>query len=236
MDDLHADAVPFPFGGIVGQIDHHIIERMRKHERAEYRRIGSCRLFGAARRPVEQRGVGRRNAVPDFLHRLDVEVKGIGERRLGKARRHACPQRPHRHFEERKAFAGGKPVEIIGKDERRIGARKRGEPVNNRTERQINRARYRPLWPQQRNRLCTVANIVAAHPVEHRIDATLDQGAHQSRFDRGQIQPPGQRRQRPAPVGVRRGFQIIADQPQLCIAAARVDQTVKKVSKGAQLT
>ncbi len=55
MDDLHPDAVPFPFGGIVGQVDPQILQRMGKHEGAEDRYIGGRRLR-ARRSPPRRQG------------------------------------------------------------------------------------------------------------------------------------------------------------------------------------
>ena len=61
------------------------------------------------------------------------------------------------------------------------------------------------IRPQQRDRLGGVADIVAAHPEQHRIDPFLDQRADDGRLHRRQIEIAGQRRHRPAAIGIGRG-------------------------------
>ena len=56
--DLHADAVPFPFGGELREVERGpvgILQRMRQHERAEHRRLETSG-FGA--RPSSQANSG----------------------------------------------------------------------------------------------------------------------------------------------------------------------------------
>ena len=51
MDELDADPVPFPLGRIIVERDLRFLQRVREHERAEYRHVASGRLLGAALRP-----------------------------------------------------------------------------------------------------------------------------------------------------------------------------------------
>ena len=91
MDDLDADAVPFPFGRVIAQVDHGFFQRMRQHERAEGRQIVDVGRRLALCCPVEQRGIGRLQAVPVFLHLVDRHGEGLREGRLGEAAGYADP-------------------------------------------------------------------------------------------------------------------------------------------------
>ena len=86
-----------------------------------------------------------------------------------------------------------------------------------------------PLRPEQRHGLGHVADIIPAHPEEDGIDPFLDEGPDRRRLDPGQVELAGQRRQRIAAVGIGRALQIIADQLQLAVARAGVDEAVEKL-------
>ena len=51
--------------------DAQVLERVRQHEGAEHRDVGGGRLLAPALRPGEQRRIGRREAMPHLLDRLD---------------------------------------------------------------------------------------------------------------------------------------------------------------------
>src|SRR3546814_10707389 len=51
MDDLHADAVPVPLGGIVRHVDHRLIEGMGEHEGPKKWLVASVRRRAAFRCP-----------------------------------------------------------------------------------------------------------------------------------------------------------------------------------------
>src|SRR3546814_1170070 len=51
MDDLHADAVPFPLGGIVRHVDHRLIEGMGEHEGPKKWLVASVRRRASFRCP-----------------------------------------------------------------------------------------------------------------------------------------------------------------------------------------
>ena len=88
--DLHADAVPFPFGGKLGQIERRpvlVLQRVRQHQRPEHRRVRDIRLRRTPLQPGEQRLVGRGEAVPHLFHVIHLEARHIGHRRLGEPRR-----------------------------------------------------------------------------------------------------------------------------------------------------
>ncbi len=94
-DELHADAVPFPFGEIVARVepgDVGILERLRQHQRAEGRQIADLGRRAPALEPIEERLVGRGEAVPDLLDAVELDAAPLGERGLGEPRRDADPQ------------------------------------------------------------------------------------------------------------------------------------------------
>src|SRR3546814_12978014 len=70
-DDLDADAVPFPFGGIVGEVDAFRLQRVGEHEGAEE---GRARRVGTVRLPLssEERRVGE-ECVSTFRFRWEPE-------------------------------------------------------------------------------------------------------------------------------------------------------------------
>ena len=78
-----------------------------------------------------------------------------------------------------------------------------------------------------------VADIVAAHPEQHRVDALLDQAADRGRLDLRDVEPAGQRGERDAAVGIRRFLEIVADQLELGVARARVDEVVEQLGESA---
>ena len=102
--DLHADAVPFPLGRELGEIERGpvaVFQRVRQHQRAEHWRVGHVRLRCAPLQPREQRLVGRRQPVPDLLHVIDLEARHIGDGSLGQPRRHPHPQRAGQQLQQR---------------------------------------------------------------------------------------------------------------------------------------
>ena len=88
-----------------------------------------------------------------------------------------------------------------------------------------------PSGPEQGHGLGHVADIVAAHVEQDGVDALFGDRADRGGLHRRQVQPPGQRRQRIAAIGIGRALQIIADQLQLGIARARVDERVEQLGE-----
>ena len=103
---LHADAVPFPFGDVVGGIERGeigVLDRMRQHHRAERRGIAIDRLVAAAFQPGEQVEIGRRETRPDQLDLMRVLVAERGGRGLGQPRGDADAQRAGDELQQRPA-------------------------------------------------------------------------------------------------------------------------------------
>ena len=114
---LDADTVPFPFCGVVGEIDHRFLQRMRQHEGAEGREIVDVGGRFAASGPAEQLVVGCIEPMPIFLHLFDRYVEGLRKGGLCQPRRHADPHAARRQLEQRIAARGIEPVE----QERELG-------------------------------------------------------------------------------------------------------------------
>ena len=241
MDQLNADPVPFPLRRIIRQVDAGLVERMREHERAEHRNVLGGGLLGAALAPVEQLGEWRPQPVPHFLDLLDVEPERVGERLLGQPRRNPDPKRPGGELEDRKPSRGVEMVEHRLEHLGTVRTRRGGQARHGFGQRD---GAIVDLWldaifplahpsrPQQRHRLGHVADIVAAHPQQHRVDPFLGEPAHHGGFDRGNVERASQRGERQPAVGIGGGFEVIADQPQLRIARAGVDEVVEQLAEG----
>ena len=237
MDQLDADSVPFPLGGIIVERDLGLFERVGEHERAEHRHVAHGRLLGAALRPVEQLGERRPQAVPHLLDRLDLEPERVGQRLLGEPRADPDPKRAGRELEQREAARRIEMVEHRGERARRIQPGRRAQPLDrlgdaDRGVVDLGRLADR-LGPQQRHRLGHVADIVAAHVEQHRIDPLLGDRANRGALDRRNVERSGQRGEAIAAVRVGRFPEIIADQLELGVARARVDEVVEQLREGA---
>ena len=232
MDDVHANPVPFPLGGIIGEIDAQVLQRMCQHERPEHRHVGCRRLAPASLDPVEQRRIRRLDPVPHLLHRLDIDAERIRQRLLGQPRGDADAQAAGRHLEQGEPLLGVELVEHARQRRRCLAARQMHQPIHHRRHRErrrIHRAFGRR--PQQRHRLRRIAHEVAAHPVQHRIDALLDQPADHRRLHPRNVEIASQRRHRPAAIGIGHHAQIIPDQLQLRQPRAGVDQRIEQLRK-----
>ena len=84
--------------------------------------------------------------------------------------------------------------------------------------------RQRIGLPDQRQGLGEVADIVVGEMEQLRADLVLAEAAQQRGLGGGEVEPAGQRRQRPAAVGIGRLAQIGLDQPQLGVAGRLVGE------------
>jgi hypothetical protein len=85
------------------------------------------------------------------------------------------------------------------------------------------------LGPEQRHCLGKIADEIAAHVEQDGVDPLLGDRADLRGLDRGQIEFAGECGQRIAPIRIGRAAQIVADQLQLGIARARVDERVEQL-------
>ena len=93
MNQLDADPVPFPLGGIVSEADPRLVERMGEHERPKHRNVLGGRLLGLAFAPVEQFLIRGFEPVPHFFDGLDIDPESVGQRLLGEPCGNPDPKR-----------------------------------------------------------------------------------------------------------------------------------------------
>ena len=101
--DLHADAVPFPFGGEILGAEFWpvaVFDWVRQHHGAEHRLRSGIGFGYAAFEPGKHVGVGRFERVPDFFDFRDVAGKGFGDRRFGEPGRDTDTRRATQQFEQ----------------------------------------------------------------------------------------------------------------------------------------
>ena len=105
-DRLDANAVPFPFGDVIGRVDVaevRILDRMRQHHRPERRGIEIDGLLGAAFQPREQIEIGRAEPRPQQFDIVRVPGAEFRCRGLGEPRRNPDPHRAGHEFQQRPA-------------------------------------------------------------------------------------------------------------------------------------
>ena len=173
--DLHAHAVPFPFGGDLVRREVApvaFLDRMREHERAEDRLVLVRGFLSPAFEPGEEIHIGLLDRVPDFLDVAHGMPAHVGERLLGEAGRDADARGAGEQLQQRPAAARIEAVEHRREQRAEIFLRRGREGGNHHVERQISftdRARR----PHQRNRLGGVADEVTRQRIENRIDAAV---------------------------------------------------------------
>ncbi len=235
---LHADAVPFPLGderrriepGEVG-----VLDRVGEHYRAKRRRVGGGRFFRAALDPGEQIQIGRLLARPDQLDLVRILVAEGGDRGLRQPRRHADPQRPGHQLEQRPTAGLVERIEPARKLRRKLELAERGQRRHHLGQRR--RLRVTPVggfvagqrrWPDQRHRLGEIADIVVGELEQHRVDPLGGERADDAGLGMGEAQRRGERRERPAALGVRGRAEIVGHQAELGVAAVLVGQAVEQ--------
>jgi hypothetical protein len=87
--------------------------------------------------------------------------------------------------------------------------------------------------PDQRDGLGEVADEVVAEREELRIGALGGERAQERGLHMGDFEIAGDRGERPAAVGIGRGGEMVADQPQLAVARGRQHQPVEQGREGA---
>ena len=202
------------------------------------RKTGTFSAVGcgaAPLRPVEEGKVWRIDPVPDLLDRVDVEAEGLRQRRLGEPGGDSDPELPGRQLEQSVAAAGVEMVEHPRQRAGRLGAAQGLQPLDDGGDAQGPvvdlGGLVDPLRPEQGHRLGHVADIIPAHSEEDGIDPFLDDRPDRRRLDPGQVELAGQGRQRIAAVGIGRAAEIVADQLQLAVARAGVDEAVEELGE-----
>ena len=117
--------------------------------------------------------------MPHLLDLLDIEREGVGQRLLGEPRRNADAKRAGGKLQQREAARYVEMVEHLRHFARRIGPAGEPQPldrVGNADRAVVHVGRFAfGNRPQQRHRLGHVADIVAAHAQQHRVDPLLGQ-------------------------------------------------------------
>jgi hypothetical protein len=147
---LHADAVPFPLGGVIGRIEPcqiALLDRIGEHDGMEDRRRRQRRLAAPALQPGKQALVGRLQPVPECLDLGHVRAAELGQRLLGETGRDADAQRAGRELDEGEAAGGVEAVEQIADVSAHLGAAERvhlgdhlAEPRLGKAERSMSRS------------------------------------------------------------------------------------------------
>src|SRR3569833_2925477 len=127
-------------------------------------------------------------------------------------------------------------IEHPGKNAWRSGLRGDPEAVDGVTDPQGRIVDLRrlagPLGPQQGNCLGCIADIIAAHREQDRVDSFGYERAYGGGLDMRDVERAGQSREPVAPIRVWRLLEVIADECQLGIARARIDEAGQQLRKG----
>ncbi len=204
---------------------------MREHERAEVRRTLGVGARSALA-PGEQAGIRRRERVPHLLDRIDIEPETLRKRGLGEPGGDTDAHRPGRQLDQRVAAIAVQPIHIFAEQGRRAHSADTGEGIDGVCQPQVVGRRCQ-LGPDQRDGLGGIADEIAAEAEKLGIDPLHRHRADGSGFDRRKVGFPGQRRQRPAAIGIGRGAQIIGDQRDLGVTRAGIAQLGDQGGKGA---
>ena len=234
--DLHADAVPFPFGAEMRR------DRARRARRARWRlasiggRKAPPRVAAGprARRPAASRtAAGRaargraRSPRPASTGWLPMLATACLASRAETPTRSA----PVSSFSSAQRPVASSAVEPALQDRRRLHLGGALQRLDHLAER-----RRRPGvgigLPDQRQRLGEVADIVVGEMEQLRPDLVLAEAAQQRGLGGGEVEPAGQRRQRPAAIGIGRLAQIGLDQPQLGVARRLVGERIEQGGEG----
>ncbi len=175
--------------------------------------------------------------MPDLFDRIELEPEGLGQGLLREARVDPDSKLAERQLQKREPARCIEMIEHARERVRRVQLARRPQAVDRIADsdgRVVDLRRLGlELGPQQRDRFRRVADIVAAHVEEDGIDPLLDQAADGGRLNVRNLERPGQRREPVAAVGVGGFPEVIADQPELGVARARIDEVVEQLREGA---
>jgi hypothetical protein len=190
-------------------------------------------LFRPAVEPGEERQIGRRKPVPQFLDLGHVLAAVIGERLLRQPRGDADAHAAGDQLQQRVA---ARRIEIVepGLDQLRpVGARGGVQRLDNGRQAQIGFLVFRfRRRPDQRDGLGQVADEIVGIGKQHFVDALGNQRADHRRLDRHDVEIAGDRRDGIAAVRVRCRGDVIDEQLQLGVARRRQDEAVEEFGEG----
>ena len=255
---LHPDAVPFPLGGVVGGVELREIRRLvdgrGQHHRPEPPRRLGVRTVAMAFQPGEQIAIGRLQRVPHLLDLRDLHgverdrrlaafwigrfADGGGTHHggggLGQTGGQPDPQPPGHQFEQGPPPLGLQRVEPALQQPGHFAATGGAQGVDDLSQLRLPVGAVVGIArPDQGDGLRQVADIIVGPAEQHGIDPRLHRLADHRGLGGGEAQVSRERRQGPAPVGVRRGAQIVPQQDQFRVARSRQRQAIQQFGEGA---
>ena len=128
--------------------------------------------------------------MPDLLDVGERHFGPFGERGLGEPRRDADAERPGKELEQRPALRRIETIEPMRQEARDL---RRHGPLQLLHNVVKPRGLYRRIgaWPDQRDGLRRIADIVAREAEQHRVDARLDHLAEDAAEWQAEEQPVG---------------------------------------------
>lgn len=175
--------------------------------------------------------------MPDLLDGFDLEPERLRQRLLGKSSVDPDPKLAEREFQKCEAARRVEMVEHRGEHARCIHFRGGAQAIDRVADPNGRIVRFgdagRRRRPEEGDGFRAVSDIVAAHRKEDRIDPLSDNASDRGRLHMRDVERAGQRRETVAAVRIRRFIQIIADQLELGVARASIDEIVKQLRKGA---
>ena len=235
MDGLDADAVPFPFGGVVwGFVFLEIagrIQRLGQHHGTKATRRISAGFFAPARQPLEQIFIRRRLAVPQLFDIGQFHVTQLRQCLLGEAGGNADTQPPGQKLEQRPAAIGVQRIQPAFQQLGHFAARGAAQGVHHFGQFRLGIG-ARLAGPDQCHGFGQVADEIIGQREELGIEARLHHLADHRRFGGVERQIAGQAGQGPAALGIRRVPQIIAQQSELAVARGGEGEPVEQQGEG----
>ena len=238
-DHLDADAVPFPFGRIVGRCELFeigLLHRIGQHDWPKQRRRPFLGFLALALQPLEERGIGWRQPIPKLFDLVDLDTPEVRDGLLGKPRRDADPEATGDQLDEREASRNADGVEQARQyfwPVRTAGPLQFLDDVAER-HRMVAAQRLLRLWPDQRHRLGEVADIVVGIAEQHRVHALGDERTQHRRLHGRDRQVAGDGRQRQPAIRILDRAEIVDQQPQLAVARRRQHQAIEELGEAVQ--
>ena len=165
--------------------------------------------------------------MPEFLDRLDRLAEGFGQRDPHQAGRDSDARRAAQELQQGPAAGGIQPVEPLRQLLRLFGAAQSVKRADD-LAKTGNGFSRRISFPDQRQRLGRVADIVARQAEELGIEVAAGEFAENPAQREGQRQSVAEGGQGIAAIGIGCGPEVVAKQALLAQARGRVDETVEE--------
>ena len=234
--DLHADAVPFPLGAVLGGVECREIgrlERVGEHGRAEDGRIRRIGALAPALEPGEQIGIGRRKPVPDLLDIVcrDAIIREFRERDLGDARGDADAQRARDELEDGEAHRRIRRKQPARDDAGQFRLRVARQRLDHLGERR-RLAVALPRRPDQRDGFGEIADIIPRPAEQHGVGVGLGERADEPGLGRLETELAGDGGEAIAAIGIGLRLEIMLEQRDLREPARGEDEALEQLREG----